>query len=183
MKPPYTDSMTNACVALALTLTLSSCAGLSLPLLGGNTAVRTRSTAEQNFLNGRLEQALQEYEQIYASSISAEDKNGALYGLACTEMILARDDAQLIEAITKLQRWNANKGSADFTENRNLLILALRQQRERLKAKKQQDAVQDKHQQDMFYSQKKKISQMAETVNILKEQLDELERIDKTLQK
>ncbi len=183
MKPPYTDSMTNACVALALTLTLSSCAGLSLPLIGANTAIHTRSTAEQNFLNGRLEQALQEYQQIYSSAISAQDKNDALYGLACTEMILARDDEQLIEAITKLQRWNANKGSADFTENRNLLILALRQQRERLKAKKQQDAVQDKHQQDMFYSQKKKISQMAETVNILKEQLDELERIDKTLQK
>ena len=95
----------------------------------------THVLAEQLFMIGDYENALLEYEQIYETALSPEDKNHALYGLACTQMMLARNKEQLVEAIDNLQKWDANKGTAPFTENRHLLILALKQQGTRLQEK------------------------------------------------
>lgn len=160
---------------------LCSCSHLRLPLLP-EKSYRTQASAEQSFLNGDFQEALLEFEQIYDTALSPDDKNTALYGMACTQMILAQNDDQLVESLTTLQRWNANKGSSSFDENRNLLLLALKQQSERIQEKKQKTVAHDKRQRRIIYSQKKKISQMATTVKQLKQQLDELEAIDEVFQ-
>ncbi len=166
---------------LALLLGASGCTEMQLPLIP-ETTPRTQVTAEISFLNGEFQKAMLEYKEIYETTSSIEDKNSALYGIACTQMILAENDDQLVEAITSLQRWNVSKGSEDFNENRNMLILALIQQSDRIQAKKQQSAAHDKRQKGIIYSQRKKISQMATTVEQLQKQLDELEAIDEIYQ-
>ena len=56
----------------------------------------TQAAADILFINGDFENALLEYEQIYETALSHEDRNSALYGLACTQMMLANSDLQLI---------------------------------------------------------------------------------------
>lgn len=160
---------------------LCSCSHLQLPLLP-KKSFRTLASAEQSFLNGDFQEALLEFEQIYDTALSPDDKNTALYGMACTQMMLAQNNDQLIESIRVLQRWSANKGSSSFDENRNLLLLSLKQQSERIQEKKQKTVAHNKRQKKIIYSQKTKISQMATTVKQLKQQLDELEAIDEVFQ-
>lgn len=175
------STITLKSLVILMIVGLSSCAELPLNILQ-QSPDDIQAKAEQSFLNGDFQDALLEYEQIHETALSSDDRNSALYGMACTQLILAQNDDQFVEAITKLQRWNANKGTGNFRENRNLLILALKQQSERIKENKQNSAAQDKKQKSIIYSQKKKISQMAATLKTLKSQLDELESIDETYQ-
>ena len=142
----------------------------------------TQAAADTLFINGDFENALLEYEQIYETALSHEDKNSALYGLACTQMMLANSDLQLIEAIDNLLRWDANKGTAPFTENRHLLTLALRQQSYLIQQKHVALTAREKRKNNVIAYQKKKISQMATTLHNLQNQLEELEEIDETYQ-
>ncbi len=157
-------------------------ANMPEPTIPEATAEQTQSVAELHFINGNFESALLEYEQIYETALSHEDRNLALYGLACTQMMLARSDGQLLEAINNLQRWDTNKGSAPFVENRHLLVLALKQQSEFLKEKTESQLQQEKQQNSVIAYQKKKISLMASTLIKLQKQLEELEAIDETFQ-
>ena len=142
----------------------------------------TQAAADILFINGDFENALLEYEQIYETALSHEDRNSALYGLACTQMMLANSDLQLIEAIDNLLRWDANKGRAPFTENRHLLTLALRQQSYLIQQKHVALTAREKRKNNVIAYQKKKISQMATTLHNLQSQLEELEEIDETYQ-
>jgi hypothetical protein len=170
---------------LFVCLLCSSCtnmAKLPSPIIPEATAEKTQSVAELHFINGNFESALLEYEQIFETSLSPEDRNLALYGLACTQMMLARSDEQLLEAISNLQRWDASKGSAPFVENRHLLVLALKQQGEFLKEKTEGQLKHEKQKNSVIAYQKKKISLMASTLTKLQKQLEELEAIDETFQ-
>jgi hypothetical protein len=170
---------------LFVCLLCSSCtnmANLPSPIIPEATAEKTQSVAELNFINGNFESALLEYEQIFETSLSPEDRNLALYGLACTQMMLARSDEQLLEAISNLQRWDASKGSAPLVENRHLLVLALKQQGEFLKEKTEGQLKHEKQKNSVIAYQKKKISLMASTLTKLQKQLEELEAIDETFQ-
>lgn len=170
---------------LFVCLLCSSCtnmAKLPSPIIPEATAEKTQSVAELHFINGNFESALLEYEQIFETSLSPEDRNLALYGLACTQMMLARSDEQLLEAISNLQRWDASKGSAPFVENRHLLVLALKQQGEFLKEKTEGQLKHEKQKNSVIAYQKKKISLMASTLVKLQKQLEELEAIDETFQ-
>jgi len=162
-------------------LIISSCAELQLQL-NETPPEKPQASAELSYLNGDFTRALEEFTSTYHTTSSIEERNGALYGLACTKMMLAQTDDEFLEAITFLQRWNANKGTETFHENRNLLLLALKQQSERIKTEKQALIEHDKHQQDIINIQKNKISQMANTLKKLKKQLDELEAIDEIFQ-
>ncbi|BHH85040.1 hypothetical protein [Desulforhopalus sp. 52FAK] len=142
----------------------------------------TQASADILFINGDFENALLEYEQIYETALSHEDRNSALYGLACTQMMLANSDLQLIEAIDNLLRWDANKGPSPFTENRHLLTLALRQQSYLIQQKHVALATREKRKNNVIAYQKKKISQMSTTLKNLQNQLEELEEIDETYQ-
>jgi hypothetical protein len=157
-------------------------AKLPSPIIPEATAEKTQSVAELHFINGNFESALLEYEQIFETSLSPEDRNLALYGLACTQMMLARSDEQLLEAISNLQRWDASKGSAPLVENRHLLVLALKQQGEFLKDKTEGQLQHEKQKNSVIAYQKKKISLMASTLTKLQKQLEELEAIDETFQ-
>jgi hypothetical protein len=141
-----------------------------------------QASADMLFINGDFENALLEYEQIYETALSHEDRNAALYGLACTQMMLANSDLQLIEAIDNLLRWDANKGPAPFTENRHLLTLALRQQSYLIQQKHVALAAREKRKNNVIAYQKRKISQMSSTLKNLQNQLEELEEIDETYQ-
>lgn len=170
---------------LIAVITTSSCSNFiaSLDLAQPQEEVQsTQAAADILFINGDFENALLEYEQIYETALSHEDRNSALYGLACTQMMLANSDLQLIEAIDNLLRWDANKGPAPFTENRHLLTLALRQQSYLIQQKHVALATREKRKNNVIAYQKKKISQMSSTLKNLQNQLEELEEIDETYQ-
>jgi len=153
-------------------------------------AEHTQAFAEQLFINGDFENAILEYEQIYDTALSPEDKNHALYGLACTQMMVARTADQLVEAIDNLQKWDANKGSAPFRENRHLLVLSLKQQGDLLKETNKQQMERENLQKSLIADQQIKIAKMTSTTNNLqgqikelRNQIKELEAIDENVQK
>ncbi|NOR24599.1 MAG: hypothetical protein GQ542_09430 [Desulforhopalus sp.] len=153
-------------------------------------AEHTQAFAEQLFINGDFENAILEYEQIYDTALSPEDKNHALYGLACTQMMVARTADQLVEAIDNLQKWDANKGSAPFRENRHLLVLSLKQQGEFIEEKNRTQIERENLQKSLIADQQIKIAKMTSTTNNLQSQVEELrnqikelEAIDENVQK
>jgi hypothetical protein len=173
---------------LLLPVLYSSCTVMQ-PLTSPKKEVRPQAFAEQLFLNGDFENATLEYEQIYETALSAEDKNHALYGLACTQLMLARNEDQLVEAINNLQQWDANKGNAPFVENRHLLILALQQQGELIKKRKNNLRERQNEQNALIANQQIKIAKMTATIEDqqnqiekLQTQISELEAIDKNVQ-
>lgn len=162
-------------------LLLSSCTNLPLGLLPA-PADQSQKNAEQLFINGEFDKALAEYEFIHQSAVLPEDRNRALYGIACTQLMVATSDADFIQAVKHLLRWNVNKGSSQFSENRHLLILALKQQSDLLQKKSDSQQAREKHKNKVIAFQKKKISQMANTLEALTKQLEELETIDENFQ-
>jgi len=166
------------------------CSCTEMQLSTFNTPVEhAQSHAEQLYINGDFETAAVEYKHIYQTALSPEDKNSALYGLTCCRIMLARTDDQLVEAIGDLQKWDANKGTAPFWENRHLLVLALKQQGERIEERKQFLVEREKELKAIIADQQIKISQMASSSKIqqaqiekLQNQIAELEAIDKNVQ-
>jgi hypothetical protein len=172
-----------------LILLCSSCTALQIQN-SHVPAKHTQAIAEQLFINGDFENAILQYEQIYETALSPEDRNHALYGLACTQMMLARSADQLVEAISNLQKWDANKGSAPFSENRHLLLLSLKQQSELIQEKHKALTEREHLQNSLIANQQIKISQMTSTIdnqqNEIKKlghQIEELEAIDENVQK
>jgi hypothetical protein len=146
-------------------------------------------TAEQDFINGDFAAALLKFEKIYATAPVQNDRVVALYGIACTQMMLARTEAELATAIKTLQKWEALKGGAPFIENHHLLVLALKQQVEIISkrqieaAQKELEEAQNEEKKNrLIANQKQKITQMANNVKMLQEQLKQLETIDETIQ-
>jgi len=173
---------------LLLLLLCSSCKQLQLATFPKPVG-ETEAYAEQLFINGDFENALLEYEQIYETALSAEDKNLALYGLACTQMMLASNGEQFIEAINNLQKWDANKGTEPFWENRHLLVLALKKQSERIEEKSKAQTIQENQKNALIANQQVKIVQMTSTAEILQKKIEklqnqiaELEAIDANVQ-
>lgn len=177
-----------ALVAVILLFICTSCAEWKKQKFPVPADHLIHSVAEQHFLNGDFENALLQYEQIYETALSPEDKNHALYGLACTQMMLAHNANQLVEAIANLQTWDANKGNAPFTENRHLLILALKQQStliERNKTLTERENLQK----SVIANQRVKITQMTTAneqlqveIKKLQKQIEEIEAIDENAQ-
>lgn len=114
----------------------------------------------------------------YEKTFSSVEKNGALYGLACTQLMLATNDSQRIEAIRNLHKWDAEKGSAPFTENHHLLVLALKQQANLMQQKGKDAKQREINKNTLISSQKKQIAEMGSIVKNLQKQLEELEAID-----
>ncbi len=173
---------------LLLLLLNSSCTVWQLPAFL-SPGRHTQAHAEQLFINGDFQNALLEYEQIYESALLPGDENQALYGLACTQMMLAQNTTQFIEAIGNLQKWDANKGSALFTENRHLLILALQQQSSRMEQREKALTDRENQKNALIANQQLKISQlttnaeqMQSRIDQLQNQITELEAIDKNVQ-
>jgi hypothetical protein len=149
----------------------------------------TQAFAEQLFINGDFERAILEFEQTYETALCPEDKNQALYGLACTQMMLARTDDQLIEAIGNLQKWDANKGTAPFIENRLLLVLSLKQQGELIAENNKAKMARETENISLIDDQKKTLAQMILTIEKLQHenkelqnQIEALEAIDENVQ-
>ena len=178
----------NRLLALFFLTLCCSCTMMQLPTLSLQ-AKKTQSFAEQLFINGDFKGALQEYKQAYETAPSPEARNMALYGLACTQMMLAHDDDQLVEAINNLQKWDAQKGTAPFGENRHLLVLALKQQSERIQKRSKTQAKNENQKNSLIANQQIKIVQMTSTIETLQSQIEklqnqiaELEAIDKNVQ-
>jgi len=181
VRPFRAKFVSKTCCAVLLSLLLASCAQLQLQKKPQVPAT-PQANAEKLFINGDFENALVEYEQIYQTASDPTVQNNALYGLACTQLMLARSDEQVFEAISNLQRWDAVKGSDPFVENHHLLILALKRQSELIQ-EKTLDLVQRETQKNTrIEHQRIKISQMASTLEKLQKQLTELEAMDETIQ-
>lgn len=171
-------------VSLAVLLCCASCAEPPLPPPEPPAPVAelVPDAAEILFLNGNFANALLEYEHISETALAPEDRIPALYGLACTQLMLANSDEQLAEAIATLEQWDAEKGSAALTENRRLLILALKHQSKFMQNKILEQATLAKRKDSLIAQQKEKITQMGAFVDNLQKQLDELETIDENVQ-
>jgi len=140
------------------------------------------SSAETLFLNGDFKNAAIKYELLLSSGSSFQQKQLALYGLACTQLILAQNDEELSEAIKNLEQWDAVKGSDPFIENHHMLVLALKHQEKFIRKKNKEQALLNEKKDSLINSQKKKIASMTETVNKLHKQIEELEEIDQISQ-
>ncbi|TKB27082.1 hypothetical protein FCL47_07845 [Desulfopila sp. IMCC35006] len=176
-------------LAVVLLFLSTSCTALQRKNFPVPVDHHPHALAEQLFLNGDFENALLQYEQIYETALSPEDKNHALYGLASTQMMLARNANQLIEAISNLQKWDAGKGTAPFTENRHLLILALKQQSTLIEEKSKTFTEHENLQNSVIANQQLKITQMTTAneqlqleIKKLRKQIEEIEAIDENVQ-
>jgi hypothetical protein len=178
-------------IFLLFLLSLSAgCAPLNLvPLEEPTENSRKIEAAERLFINGKFQQALVEYEQLYLQSLTPMEKDHVLYGLACTRLMLAENDEELILAIDDLQQWDIKKGRARFSENRHLLVMGLQQQaaliRERNKIlaenEMRKDTLIDERNKSIA-AQDRKISQLNSQLEKLQTQLLELEKIEENVQ-
>jgi hypothetical protein len=166
----------------AVLLLCSSCAQPPPPAHPEQPATLPQSVAERFFLNNDFANALLEYERDYETALAPDNKASALYGLACTQLILARSDNQITEAIGNLEKWDTEKGNTPVTENRHLLVAAMKVQVERMQKKNLEHSHLTKQKNSVIANQRKKILQMGTTVDNLQKQLEELEAIDETLQ-
>ena len=166
----------------AVSLLCSSCAQPPQSAPPDPNEPQPQSVAETLFLNGDFTNALLQYEHDYETALAPEDRTSALYGLVCAQLILARSNSQMAEAISNLEKWDVEKGEAPLTENRRLFVVAMKVQVERMQKKNQEQAHLAKQKNSVIANQKKKITQMAATVDNLQKQLEELEAIDETLQ-
>lgn len=123
-----------------------------------------------------------QFEHDYKTAPAEDDRRLALYGLYCTQLAQASSDEQLAQAMANLERWieEHEKNPGDF--NPRLLVVAFKAQGERLHAKGQELNRLVKRKNGVIASQRKKITEMADTVGNLQKQLEELEAIDETLQ-
>ncbi len=142
-----------------------------------------QSDAELLFIKGEYEQALSEFQRIHEeASHTPEDRNQALYGLACTQIIMARTHRELADGIANLEKWDEEKGKTPFRENRRLLIFALKHQSDILDQRNQEQQQQDDRKDRLIANQKKEITKLVKTVERLQKQLEELEVIDEKFQ-
>lgn len=179
-------------ICLSLLFLCSSCIvkpPKSIPASAAAPEPQPHALAEQFFMLGDYERALLEYEQIYDTAPSLKDQNHALYGLACTQMMLAGTKEQVFEAIDNLQKWDVDKGTATFTENRHLLILALKQLQTLLREKDHTFSARKNQQKSVITKQQAKITKLtSENENLqievkkLQRQIEELEAIDENVQ-
>jgi hypothetical protein len=168
---------------IAISLLCSSCAqppAADLP--EPEELPPSRSLGDELFLNENFAEALIEYGHAYETAIAPEDQSQALYGLACTQLVLAYSDIQMTEAIGNLEKWDDEKGDTPLTENRHLFVTALKSQVQRILKLRQEQTHLAKQKNNVIANQRKKITQMANTVDNLQKQLEELEAIDETLQ-
>lgn len=166
------------------------CVPLNLPPLEEPTEnSRDIASADRLFINGLFEEALEKYEQLFIHNLSPKEKNHALYGLSCTRLMLAKNNEELVGALDDLHRWNIEKGSARFSENRHLLLMALQHQatliREREETFTEQMIQSDKQiadQNKQIAGQKTQISQLNSQLKKLQTQLLELEKVEENVQ-
>ena len=140
------------------------------------------SDAELLFLKGEYQHALSEFQREYDTALAAEDRNQALYGLACTQILIARTERELAEGIGNLQKWDEEKGDGPVQENRSLLVLAVKQQGELLIKRNREQQRQGNRKDRLIAHQKEQIAQLTVTIEMLQKQLDELEAIDENFQ-
>lgn len=139
--------------------------------------------AELLFIDGRYEEALAEFNKNYGNAaLPAEDRQRALYGLACTKLFLAKTEDELKEGLKDLKKWEQEKGNAPFQEDHRLLLLALRQQSDVFIRKNSEQHRQASRKDRLIASQKKQLAQLSETIDRLQKQLEELEAIDMDFQ-
>lgn len=170
------------CLVMGCSCTRPSQAPLPDLAVQDQPDAESQANAELLFMKGDFDNALLEFERIYATAPGAEDRNQALYGLACTQMMVARTGEQLAKAIGNLQKWDEEKGSSPFSENRRLLVSALKHQGDYLKKKNSEHVQLEKKKNSLIANQRQKITQMTETLERLQKQLEELETIDENFQ-
>ncbi len=180
--PGRTVQLSRLFLVLFIIQLLGGCHTLPITNLVQKDKKQTITKAEILFLNGNFKDAQDEYEKLLATASTAQEYQIALYGLACSQLIQATNDTELLKAIGNLQKWDALKGGEAFVENYHMLILALKQQGELIRKKNTIQALHDKNKNILIRSQKKKISQMATIVKKLQNQIEELEKIDQTFQ-
>lgn len=186
MRPlPTRFARLSRCAQAVLILYLllgSSCAHLSQTTPPPAPQPQLASDAELFFLKGEYQGALSEFQREYETALAAEDRNQALYGLACTQIITARTDRELAEGIVNLQKWDEEKGTGPFQENRHLLVLAMKQQGEVLVKRNREQQKQGNRKDRLIANQKEQIAQLTVTIEMLQKQLEELEAIDENFQ-
>lgn len=157
-----------------LLLPLSGCA--SVPLVHHlNPGTDQIKLGEKAFANENYEEADKIFSEIYSGDGSKDTKNSALYYLASTRIITAKDTNEFIAAVNLLEDWQASYAKIMYTEHPDILKKAL--------VVGSKNITEQQHSlDDVVSSQKKQIAELKQHVETLQHQITELEAIDQQLQ-
>ncbi|MGW8195529.1 MAG: hypothetical protein ACWGOX_14825 [Desulforhopalus sp.] len=138
--------------------------------------------AESLFINEKFPEALVEFERVFYNSASAADKNSALYGLACSRLILAKNSEAVTSAVNDLQQWDTNKGQEPFGENHHMLVMAVKRMGDLIEELTERQFQKETQKDTLIADQKKKIAQLTSRLEKLQKQLEDLEAVEENFQ-
>ncbi len=126
-----------------LSLTLSSAVIISgcaiVTSVRNNSVKLTIDSGERAFMDKNYDLAKSLFQESIEESKTPWDKNRAIYNLACTKLITAKNDSQFIEAIEILMQWKATRKISMYYENPRLMIQALLENDHILKDREPED--------------------------------------------
>lgn len=147
--------------------------------MGPQKSARLFNEPAQAFLRGDYELAHQGFAAMTAPGASEESKTAGRYGLACLEMILAKDTAQFISGLDGI----SSPPRPDYSrQNPELLVIALRHGLGLVHMEQTREADRAKAMQEIESARVREVAALAERVKELEHQITTLEQIDQQVQ-
>ena len=104
-----------------LGITASGCSTLKA-VDRSHSVKQNLESGERAFMSENYQLAESFFRQALNDSKNPWDKNRAVYNLACTKLISAQNDDQLVEAMEILMQWKPSKNIPMYYENPQLMI-------------------------------------------------------------
>ncbi|MBF0112997.1 MAG: hypothetical protein HQK74_09730 [Desulfamplus sp.] len=120
-------------LALYLSFVVSGCIGLNSTDKRPKSVRQMLESGERAFMAGDYQLAESLFCQAVDESKNPWDKNRAIYNLACTKIITAQSDDEILEAMKILMQWKSSKSSPIYYENPEIIIHTLLQNNNLLK--------------------------------------------------
>jgi hypothetical protein len=139
--------------------------------------------AQGAFFSEDFAEAEQIFTDILANSDKGVYKNEALYGVACTRMMVAEDVERYKAAIRLLETWRLQGvGINEFGENPRMIIQALARSVTFLECEPEIKYVINKKNDELVKKQQDEIQKLYDTIGRLQHQISVLEAIDQETQ-
>jgi hypothetical protein len=137
---------------------------------------------EKQFALANYDQAAILFKEVETSDVTPQIKNAALYSLACTRIVISKDDDQFIKAVELFDKWKKSYEGGLYIENPSLIITALEKHVSSIREKRTAVRQQTEKNNKVISMLKEKISKMKSILQTLQHQITELEAIDQQLQ-
>lgn len=157
-----------------LLLMLSGCG--SIPLVHHLTPDSHQvRLGEKAFEEGNYLEANTIFSEVYEGNTTKEAKNTALFYLACTRIVTAKNVTEFHSGVAMLEDWKTSYPRLMYGEDPDILKKAL-------EVGTQAIAGQQQSLQQAVTSQKKQIEKLQQNMKTLQQQIAELEAIDQQIQ-